>query len=526
MTSRHYHLSPPACKHRHPRLMETFLIAALIFVSFIPLTAFVAFPFGNDFAQAYVASPAEIREAQDGLKKLKYYNGKSSGKLDRATQVAIQKFERYYRIKPTTGTINPKTLTALRNQLKKLEKQILLSKRTLTNGVLPVHPTLCAPSHGFDGYRTDETLIINPKNNQEMYVNIEFKGLYKSSDGGNSWKFSGNGIEAWPRADNPTKPCYMEYMSAYIDPNNTDRVFLVGGAAPGKVSEPMYQPGGLHESLDGGKSWHQLLAGNMNAYTLAMVTDPTDSNTIYVTTAALPSSSAPEHRSTIFVTKGLVYKSTDGGKNWHELPTGFVPHARATRLLINSNNSKHLMIGVTAIPPNQGGGEIQANQMGIMETKDGGATWETVTGVPDDFRAIRLFDTSADFSHLFIYGQKSQAGEDKVLFSQDGGLTFAEVPRPVNFARFDPHDPTGQHLAGFNLFAQPNDFFESFDGGKTWNVVGQLPAEVSNENRVSNIVWDPTDKNSLFLSGGLGMVWKSTDRGATWENILNLDKIK
>ena len=514
-------------------VFEHVLVISIVLASYISVaTTVVNAQFNSKPTIPSINTKENISQLQDGLQKIGYYHGKQTGKLDKTTKQAIQKFQKTNNIKPANGMVNEKTINTMISQLKNLEKTTPPPKQTSElkkeknkSNVLSVHPTICAQRHGFDNYRTNQTFAVNPKNNQELYVNIEFKGLFKSNDSGQTWKFSGDGLEAWPRSDDPTKPCYLEYMSVHIDPINSQRILLVGGAAPGKVSEPMYRPGGLHESLDGGKSWHQLFSEDMNAYTIHAVTDPKDPKTIYVTTAALPSSNSETNQDRIFVKTGVVYKTVDGGKNWKELPTGFVPHTRVTNILMNEEDSKHLIISTTAIPPNSGGGKILENQMGLLETKDGGTTWETIKGLPEKFRAVHSFHASKNLKHLFVYGQHGQE-EEQAFYSLDSGETFREVPRPVNFARFNPHDTTGKHLFGFSIYAQPNVFFESLDGGQTWNVVGKLPPEVNNENRVSNIVWDPIDQNTVFLNGSFGRVWKSTDKGKTWKLILNLDSLK
>lgn len=45
----------------------------------------------------------------------------------------------------------------------------------------------CAPQNGDEWYRTDSTFIIDPKNPNNLYVSVEWKGLHKSSDGGKTW---------------------------------------------------------------------------------------------------------------------------------------------------------------------------------------------------------------------------------------------------------------------------------------------------------------------------------------------------
>ncbi|MEK7066665.1 MAG: hypothetical protein AAB965_03810, partial [Patescibacteria group bacterium] len=67
---------------------------------------------------------------------------------------------------------------------------------------------------------------------------------------------------------------------------------------------------------------------------------------------------------------------------------------------------------------------------------------------------------------------------------------------------------------------------ESLDGGKTWNVVGKLPDGVTSEHRISNIVFDPVDINTIYLNADQARVWRSYNKGSAWEVLLSLDKLK
>ncbi len=384
------------------------------------------------------------------------------------------------------------------------------------------YPTACKPYLGFDNYRTEQAFAINPANSSEMYVNVEFKGLYKSTDKGKAWKFSGRGIKGWPRADDPKKPCYMLSFDLYIDPANPDRVLLPGGSAPGKISEPRFQTGGLRESLDAGKSWHQLFSGDMNAYTGHVVTDPRNPDIIYVETAALPSSNTEADPDAVFVTKGIVYKSADGGKTWDESPTGLVKDMRATGIFLDQTNPDHILLATMALRVGTDTGkQASSEQSGLLQTKDGGRTWtkiESTSGI-----AIRFVDIStANFEHIFIYG--GPMDNERAIYSLDGGNSFNEVQAQVNFARFDPNN--GMRLIGLNIYTQPDDLFESLDGGKTWDAVGKLPKEATNDYRVSNIVFDKNDENAIYLNGDMGRIWRTTNKGKTWEMLLSVEKLE
>ncbi len=401
------------------------------------------------------------------------------------------------------------------NQQNAAPQEIQAADRDAINA----HPINCQPQLGFDNYRTEQSFAINPKNNMEMYINIEYKGVYKSVNGGKTWSFSSKGIKALPRSDDPTQPCYELHFTMYIDPQNSQRILLPGGGAPGKVGLGL---GGLTESLDSGKTWRQLFTSEMSAYTESVITNPLDSNIIYVTTAALPQGMSGPDQGKIFVTKGIVYKTTDGGKTWAELPTGFYEHIRATGLYINPKNPDNLRIATFGLPPGSNIDKKATNeQWGFLETKNAGKTWtkvESTIGI-----GIRHVDVSpVNLDHFFIMASKDNI--DKVFYSIDGKI-LKEPNLPVNFARYDPNDQTGMRLIGLNLYAQPNDIYESNDGGSTWNTVGKLPEGITNDHRSSNIVFDPIHKNTIYINSDMARVWKSIDNGKTWELLLSVDKL-
>ncbi len=384
---------------------------------------------------------------------------------------------------------------------------------------LDEYPIKCQPQYGFDNYRTEQAFAINPKNNKEMYIHVEYKGFYKSTDGGKTWNFSAKGIKAIPRSDNTSQPCYELHFSMYIDPENTQRLLLPGGGSPGKVGAGL---GGLAESLDSGKTWHQLFTSEMSAYTESVVTDPRNPDTIYVTTAALPQTKDGPDKGKMFVTTGVVYKTINGGKTWEELPTGLYTHMRVTGLFLNSKDPNNLRLATFGLPPGTNTDKKSTDeQWGFLETKDAGKTWTKVNSTKG--LGIRHVDVSpVNLNHFFIMASKDNI--DKVYYSTDGE-TLKEPDSPVNFARYDPKDETGMKLIGFNLYAKPDDIYESKDGGETWTSVGKLPQEITNDHRASNIVFDPVNKDTIYINSDMARVWKSTNKGGTWELLLSIEKI-
>src|SRR3989338_3732793 len=409
---------------------------------------------------------------------------------------------------------------------------------TLAPGYAKCYPT----THQF--YRTGRTFVIDPANPDTMYVSVEYKGLYKSVDGGKTWKQKSDGIRGVRREDDRNKPCLGEYFTIKMDPTNPKRLLVPGGAGAGLLNNT-YWVGGLQESTDGGESWHQLAHGWMAAYGLEAVIDPANQRTIYYTTSSFSGEPGVDfaHDPNVYQAKGIVYKTTDGGRNWEELQTGFYPQNRGARLFMNPQDSSHLVLMSFALKggssPNK---TIEPRQQGIAYTKDAGRTWNQMTSLPEGSRAIGDGDISENnLNHIFASTAPVGGVEPKSFYSLDGE-TFKETDSHIGFARYDLHDKTGMRLVGFNIFEWDyggENILESMDGGATWHTLGPWPKEVREEIisipfdttatqkvRMSNIVFHPTQPQTLFITGNFGYVWKSTDNGRNWNVLLGVDKLQ
>ncbi len=109
-------------KKHYTLFAKQIIINFLIIGSFISVATIASAQMNSKLT---IVSPSKenIKQMQDGLQKLGLYRGKQTGKLDETTKQAIKKFQKDNNIKPATGVVNEKTLTALSRQLKKLEKQ-------------------------------------------------------------------------------------------------------------------------------------------------------------------------------------------------------------------------------------------------------------------------------------------------------------------------------------------------------------------------------------------------------------------
>lgn len=386
-------------------------------------------------------------------------------------------------------------------------------------------------------HTTKNSLAIDPQNTNTLYVGIEGKGIYKSTDGGITWSKKSKGIIAYPDEKNLAQLCPPDPNKIIIDPTNTQRLLLSpGDISTGYIDWPYGETGGVWESVDGAESWHQILKENLNAAGTSLALDPQHPQTIYFGVNSDPATFDEAPIKEALNTKGVIYKTTDSGNTWEELKTGMLPGLQASGIFVNPQNSQHIVLLTQAHDHQYFENYIQEifshTQFGPMTSMDGGKTWTKLAeNLPAPFRDPFDGDVSIhNFDHMivrpFLFGEEFPSDtSQKSFYSVDGGMTFAETPVYINIGRYDPHDEEGNHLLGYAPWYADGDLVESFDAGATWRSMGQA-VEIDNTNvKVTNFVWDPKNPEIVYMSGTQGYVWKSADGGKSWTAILNLDKI-
>src|SRR6266581_1407183 len=139
------------------------------------------------------------------------------------------------------------------------------------------------------------------ENNSQRSVSMG-DGVYRSIDGGKSWK--NVGLEK------------SEHISKIVvDPRDSNVVYV---AAQG----PLWAPGGdrgLYKSADGGKTWKSVLTISENTGVSEVIFDPAHLDTMYAT--------AYQRRRHVYTLidggpESAIYKSTDAGATWNKLTAG------------------------------------------------------------------------------------------------------------------------------------------------------------------------------------------------------------
>jgi hypothetical protein len=152
------------------------------------------------------------------------------------------------------------------------------------------------------------TIAIDPVDPNKIYAGGD-GGVFLSTDAGDRWSA----------------------ISAGLTCLSTLAVHASGGAvfaASGQLESSRLTCGGVHRSVDGGRTWTPLSIASH--YFTSIAIDPTDPRTMYAG-AYWPGG--------FFVPRGTVFRSTDGGDTWTEFGLG-LPASGVTDLVIDATGRR------------------------------------------------------------------------------------------------------------------------------------------------------------------------------------------
>jgi photosystem II stability/assembly factor-like uncharacterized protein len=258
-------------------------------------------------------------------------------------------------------------------------------------------------------------------------------GVYKSVDGGKSWKHLGL---------TETR----QIGRVRVHPRNADVVYV---CALGHMSGPNAERG-VYKSVDGGANWKQVFTRGAEAGCVDLTFEPGNPNVLYA--GFWQVQRAPYKFESGGPGSGL-FKSVDGGETWKEVGR-------------NPGAPKGLQgkIGVTVSPvnPERVWAIIEAEEGGVFRSDDGGANWTRV----NEQRMLR--QRAWYYSRIYADPRKvDTVYVCNVGFhrSDDGGRTYVSVATPHG----DNHD---LWIAPDNSLrmVQGNDGGAnvSTDGGVSW----------------------------------------------------------
>ncbi|NHF60468.1 glycosyl hydrolase [Flavobacteriaceae bacterium TP-CH-4] len=302
----------------------------------------------------------------------------------------------------------------------------------------------------------------------------EGSGLYKSTDAGETWTELTQGL-----------PEEKGKMAIAVSPANSDKVFAL------IESDSNADKGGLFVSNDAGKSWSMVSGDNRLVqrawYYIEVFPDPNNENVVYVMSAPF-------------------LRSIDGGKTWEDLN---VAHGDYHDLWINPDNSDNMVLA------DDGGASISFNF---------GKHWSTQDIMP----TAQFYRISVD--NLFpynIYGGQQDNSSVKIASLSVGSSGISErdwsdsAGGESAFLAFDPDNPRyvmgGSYLGTIELLDS-----ESKVGTQVMAApIQYLGREARDMKYLYNwnapIIKSQHEPNTFYHCAQL--VMRTRDMGITWEEI-------
>jgi photosystem II stability/assembly factor-like uncharacterized protein len=271
-----------------------------------------------------------------------------------------------------------------------------------------------------------EGLLLDPRDPDTVYVGTEDptvrRSIFRSADGGRTWRV----LDVRRRAG----------LLAF-DPGKAGTLYVADIGTPANLAGA-----GILESPDGGRSWRALSAGPTTAQVNGIVVDPRNPGIAYAAVEA----------------RG-VFKRTAGG--WHAANTGLSPNLDVQAVAVEAENPATV---------------YAATGRRVFKSTDGAASWHAVAGT--DASAVRAL--ARDPRHpgtLHAHG-----------------------------LALDPKDPTVLY-AGTEA-----GLFTSTNGGTSWRALGGRLTDTE----VYAVAIDPEER---IYAGTAGGVFLSTDGGASWRSL-------
>lgn len=385
---------------------------------------------------------------------------------------------------------------------------------------------------GFENSERIANVIVNPNDSKEIYVGVlgalwgdnEERGVYKSSDGGETWEkllYVNTKTGCADLAMDPSDPNVL-YASMW-EFRRTAWSFESGGSNSA-----------LYKSIDGGKTWNKIHNGfpDGSLGRLAIAIAPSNPKVLYTVIEA-----EKDER------KGL-YRSDDAGANWKQLNNDFGITVRPfyfSRLVVDPKDENVVVKGGLTGSISRDGGKTFKNlgnmhsdihdvafsikdsdimyvgtDGGVYRTWDGGTTMEIVENLP----LSQFYHISVDDEKPYnVYGGLQDNGSWYGPSSSPGGVNA----RDWNSVGFGD---------GFRVLRHPtkNIIYSEMQGAdNVWRYDADnrllktiQPLPVSEDVKL-RFNWNPpmavskTQPNRFYM--GSQFLHKSEDMGDTWEII-------
>ena len=314
------------------------------------------------------------------------------------------------------------------------------------------------------------------------------RGIYKSTDGGETWTKKDNGITEWNN---------ITFRNFGIRPGNSNVVFAGAEILTGIMGKVFNKSKGkIYKTEDGGENWRCVWEGDSLARFVLF--DSSNPDIMYASTGIFD---AAAHN----VTGEGVLKSTDGGETWRQINNG-LNNLFVGFLEMHPEDPRTLFAAVGNNAYRDGGG--------VYKTSDGGENWVQLMSSDHSITAVSISSSNTNI----VYA----GGEVAFYRSDDGGKSWQKFQKkggnygppgiragiPISTV-VDPDDPMTVFVNNYN-----GGVFKSADGAVTWI---DCSAGYTGAN-LHDISICP-DNTAIVYTIGRSGPFRSLDGGVSWTGV-------
>ena len=339
-----------------------------------------------------------------------------------------------------------------------------------------------------------------------IYVGTDFGGLFKSTDGGQSW-------QSIPSPD----AIYIKHFA-----QSGTRVYLCCTL-------------GLFYSDDGGMNWNELPAGLSSSMLDALIIDPSDPDTLYglsnvycaegAGAIVIKSTNAgadwtehcvghstatvdafavdPESPNLLYAGTGCcgggLFKSTDGAVNWNESGTD-LPPSQIHDIFVDPADPTTLWAGTSK---------------GLFKSEDSAGSWlqnDIPVPVIDYIIQILVLSDSILYAGLTYYLDGDENQYTRIYKSENDGVDWVDSSAglgPGLSARIESLCVAPSNSARLLMGTYGEGVYISEDGASSW--------EASNSGlQAMQVMSLAADASSLYMGAQVGGSFRSVDGGESW----------
>jgi photosystem II stability/assembly factor-like uncharacterized protein len=310
-------------------------------------------------------------------------------------------------------------------------------------------------------------IALDPHRPGTVYLSTRQNGVYRSVDGGRTWRPFGASAKGRPGPG----PGLAELLA--IDPRKPGTLYAGDGL-------------GVVKTVDGGATWRRADTGVVASTVVTVALAASSPTTIYTLT-----------RRTSDGGRSVLSRSGNGGRTWIGLQingTGAAWQTPLGSLAVDPRDHRHVLVG----------------GRGIFGSRDGGATWTSLLRLAPDDWVNEIAFAPSDARQVYAVVYTAATDRSGVIRSMDGGTTWQGQGAAgiYGISALAVH-PKRAETIYVSYGEGPGGVATSSDGGRSWRHRSIPDAAVS-------LAVAPSDPDTLYVATFSGLA-RSVDGGDHWQ---------